>query len=133
MITRLGNIQVGKGQYLYKTGRHICGTKSTEPMSGSGVLRHVHRLVKGEQNETDNEQVIEEDHRIKGTLKDKGDNACFVWLPPLLSATPLGTVSGMSCDLCVDWLAAKDTCMHRSFLEKCNIDNAVGSCKQMVS
>ena len=23
MITRLENIQVGKGQYLYKTGRHI--------------------------------------------------------------------------------------------------------------
>ena len=67
MITRLENIQVGKGQYLYKTGRRICGTKSMEPMNGSGMLGCVHRLVKGEQNEKDNEQVIEEDHRIKET------------------------------------------------------------------
>ena len=67
MIMSLENMQVGKGQYLYKTSRHICGTKSTEPMGGSGVLGHVHRLIKGEQNERDNEQVIEEDHRIKGT------------------------------------------------------------------
>ena len=67
MITRLESIQVGKGQYLYKTGRHICGTKSVEPMNGLGMLGHVHRLVKGEKNEKDNEQVIEEDHRIKET------------------------------------------------------------------
>ena len=38
-----------------------------ELMNGSGMLGHVHRLVKGEQNEKDNEQVIEEDHRIKET------------------------------------------------------------------
>ena len=67
MITRLGNIQIGKGQYLYKIGRHICGTKSMEPMSGSGVSGHVHRLIKGEHNEKDNAWVIEEEHRIKGT------------------------------------------------------------------
>ena len=67
MITRLENIQVGKGQYLYKTGRHICGTKSMELMNRSGVLGRVHRLVKGEQNEKENEQVIDKDHRIKGT------------------------------------------------------------------
>ena len=30
MITRPENIQVGKGQYLYRTGRHIWGTKNTE-------------------------------------------------------------------------------------------------------
>ena len=67
MIMRLENIQVGKGQYLYKTGRHICGTKSMEPMDESGMLGHVHRLVKGEKNEKNNERVIEEDHRIKET------------------------------------------------------------------
>ena len=55
MITRLVNIQVGKGQYLYKTGRHICGTKSTELINGLGMSGHVHRLVKGEQSEKDNE------------------------------------------------------------------------------
>ena len=67
MIMRLENIQVGKGQYLYKTGRHICGTKSMEPMNRSGMSGHMHRLVKGQQNEKDNERVIEEDHRIKET------------------------------------------------------------------
>ena len=67
MITRLENMQVGKSQYLYKTGRHICGTKSAELMNGSGMLGCVHSLVKGEQNEKDNEQVIEEDHRVKET------------------------------------------------------------------
>ena len=36
MITRLENIQVGKGQYLYKTGKHICGTKSMKPMNKFG-------------------------------------------------------------------------------------------------
>ena len=64
---RLENIQVGKGQYLYKTGRHIFGTKSTEPMNGLGMLGHVHRLVKGEQSKKDSEQVIEENNRIKET------------------------------------------------------------------
>ena len=117
MITRLESIQVGKGQYLYKTGRHICGTKSMEPMNRLGVLGHVHRLIKGEQNEKDNEQVIEEDHRIKGTQKDKGDNTHFMWSPPLLSATPLGTASGTSCDLHVDWLEARGICMHRTSLK----------------
>ena len=64
---KTGEHTVGKGQYLYKTGRCICVTESMEPMNGSGVSGHVHRLVKGEQNEKDNEQVIEEDHRIKET------------------------------------------------------------------
>ena len=50
---------MGKGQYLYKTGRHIWGTKNTEPMNGSRVSGHVYRLIKGEQNEKDNERVIE--------------------------------------------------------------------------
>ena len=48
MIMRLENIQVGKGQYLYKTGRHIWGTKSTEPINRSGMSGHVQRLVKGD-------------------------------------------------------------------------------------
>ena len=43
---RLENIQVGKGQYLYKTGRCIWSTKNTELMNGSEVSGHVHRLVK---------------------------------------------------------------------------------------
>ena len=67
MITRLENIQVGKGQYLYKTGRHIWGTKSTEPINRSGMSGHVHRLVKGEQSEKDNKRVIKYDHGIKET------------------------------------------------------------------
>ena len=133
MITRLGNIQMGKGQYLYKTSRHICGTKRMEPISGSGVSGHVHRLIKGEQTKKNNEWVIKEDNGIKGTKTDKGDNTCFVWSPPLLSATPLGTASGMSHDLHMGWPAARDACMHRTFLEKCNVDHAVGSCEQTVS
>ena len=71
MITRLENIQVGKGQYLYKTGRCIFGTKSMELMNRLGMSGCVHRLVKGEQNEKDNERVIEEDHRIKAPKKIK--------------------------------------------------------------
>ena len=67
MIMRLENIQVGKGQYLYKTGRHIWGTKSMDPINGSGMSEHVHRLVKGEQRDKDNKWVMEEDHRIKET------------------------------------------------------------------
>ena len=67
MITRLENIQVGKGQYLYKTGRRIWGTKSMDPINGSGMSERVHRLVKGEQRDKDNEWVMEEDHRIKET------------------------------------------------------------------
>ena len=54
MITRLGNIQVGKGQYLYKTGRHIWRTKNKEPINGSGKSERVHRLVIGEQRDKDN-------------------------------------------------------------------------------
>ena len=54
MIMRLGNVQVGKGQYLYKTGRCIWGTKSMDPINGSGMSGHVHRLVKGEQSDKDN-------------------------------------------------------------------------------
>ena len=67
MIMRLENIQVGKGQYLYKTDRHIWGTKSMDPIDRSGMLGHVHRLVKGEQSDKDNKRVIEKDHRIKET------------------------------------------------------------------
>ena len=66
MIMRLGNIQVGKGQYLYKTGRCIWGTKSSDPMNGSGMLEHVHRLVKGEQSDKDNKQVVKDDHGSQG-------------------------------------------------------------------
>ena len=67
MITRLGNIQVGKGHYLYKTGRHIWRTKNKEPINGSGKSEHVHRLVKGEQSDKDNKRVVKEDCRIKET------------------------------------------------------------------
>ena len=67
MIMRLENIQVGNGQYLYKTGRRIWGTKSMDPINGSGMSECVHRLVKGEQRDKDNKQVIEKDHRIKET------------------------------------------------------------------
>ena len=66
MIMRLENIQVGKGQYLYKTGRHIWGTKSMDPTNRLGMSEHVHRLVKGEQKDKDNKRVME-DHRIKET------------------------------------------------------------------
>ena len=65
MIMRLGNIQVGKGHYLYKTGRRIWRTKNKEPIDGSGKLERVHRLVKGEQRDTDNKRVMEEDCRNK--------------------------------------------------------------------
>ena len=65
MIMRLENVQVGKGQYLYKTGRCIWSTKNMELMNRLGASWHVHRLVKGEQNEQDNERVIEQDHRLK--------------------------------------------------------------------
>ena len=102
MITRLENIQVGRGQYLYKTGRHIWSTKDTEPMNGSEVSGRLHRLIKGEQNEKDSERVIEHNYRLKETQKDKGDNTHFVCLPQFLSATPLGSAGGTSCDLCVD-------------------------------
>ena len=64
MIMRLGNVQVGKGQYLYKTGGRIWGTKSMDPINRSG---HVHRLVKGEQSDKDNKRVVKEDCRIKET------------------------------------------------------------------
>ena len=47
MITRLGNIQVGKGHYLYKTGRRIWRTKSEGPTNGSEKSGRAHRLVKG--------------------------------------------------------------------------------------
>ena len=60
-------VQVGKGQYLYKTGRRIWGTKSMDPINGLGMSEHVQRLVKGEQRDKDNEWVMEEDHRIKET------------------------------------------------------------------
>ena len=67
MIMRLESIQVGKGQYLYKTGRCIWSTKNMELMNRLGALGHVHRLVKGEQNEKDNGRVIEHNHKLKET------------------------------------------------------------------
>ena len=67
MITRLGNVQAGKDQYLYKTGRRIWGTKSTDPINGSGMSGRVLRLVKGEQSDKDNKPVVKEDCRIKET------------------------------------------------------------------
>ena len=102
MITRLGNVQVGKGQYLYKTGKCIWGTKSSDPRNGSGMSGRVHRLVKGEQSDENNKRVMKENCRIKETSKDEGDNTHFVWLPSLLSATPLDIASGTSRDLRVD-------------------------------
>ena len=69
MITRLGNIQVGKGHYLYKTGRHIWRTKSKGPINGSEKSEHAHRLVKGEQSDKDNKRVVKEDCGIKETPK----------------------------------------------------------------
>ena len=65
MIMRLENIQVGKGQYLYKTGRHIWGTKSMDPINRSGMSGHVHRLERGEQSNKDNKRVMKENCRIK--------------------------------------------------------------------
>ena len=67
MIMRLGNVQVGKGQYLYKTGGHIWGTKSSDPMNRLGMSGCVHRLVKGEQSDKDNKRVEKENCRIKET------------------------------------------------------------------
>ena len=67
MIMRPENIQVGKGQYIYKTGRCIWGTKSKDPINGLGMSECVHRLVKGEQRDKENKWVMEEDHRIKDT------------------------------------------------------------------
>ena len=101
MIMRLGNVQVGKSQYLYKTGKHIWGTKNLDPRNRLGMLGR-HRLVKGEQSDKNNKRVTKENCRIKETSKDEGDNTCFVWSPPLLSATPLDITSGTSCDLRVD-------------------------------
>ena len=69
MITRLRNIQVGKGQYLYKTGRCIWGTKSKDPINGSGKSECVHRLVKGEQRDKDNKRVMKRRSWKKGKIK----------------------------------------------------------------
>ena len=38
-----------------------------ELMNRLGALGHVHRLVKGEQNEKDNGRVIEHNHKLKET------------------------------------------------------------------
>ena len=65
MITRLGNIQVGKGHYLYKTGRRIWRTKSEGLTNGSEKSERAHRLVIGEQRDKDNKRVVEEDRRNK--------------------------------------------------------------------
>ena len=74
MIMRPENIQVGKGQYIYKTGRCIWGTKSTDPINGLGMSGHVHRLVKGEQRDKDKKgswkKIIEsrKPKEMKGTI-----------------------------------------------------------------
>ena len=68
MIMRLGNVQVGKGQYLYKTSQRAhLGNKGTDLINRSGMSGHVHRLVKGEQSDKDNKRVVKEDCRIKET------------------------------------------------------------------
>ena len=69
MITRLGNIQVGKGQYLYKTGRCIWGTKSKDLINGSGKSERAHRLVKGEQRDKDNKRVMKRRSWKQGKIK----------------------------------------------------------------
>ena len=66
MITRLGNIQVGKGHYLYKTGRRIWRTKSKGPTNGLEKSERAHRLVKWEQRGKDNKQVVKDDHGSQG-------------------------------------------------------------------
>ena len=66
MITRLGNIQVGKGHYLYKTGRRIWRTKSEGPTNGSEKSERVHRLAKGEQRGKDNKRVMKDNHGSQG-------------------------------------------------------------------
>ena len=69
MIMRLGNIQVGKGQYLYKTGRRIWGTKNKDLINGLGKSEHAHRLVKGEQRDKDNKQVVKRRSWKQGKIK----------------------------------------------------------------
>ena len=64
MITRLGNIQVGKGHYLYKTGRRIWRTKSKGPTNG--LEKSECALVKGEQRDKDNKRVVKDDHGSQG-------------------------------------------------------------------
>ena len=66
MIMRLGNIQVGKGHYLYKTGRRTWRTKSEGPTNGSEKSGRAHKLVKGEQRGKDNKQVMKDDHGSLG-------------------------------------------------------------------
>ena len=66
MITRLGNIQVGKGHCLYKTGRRIWRTKSKGPTNGLEKSEGVHRLVKGEQRDKDNNRVVKDDQGSQG-------------------------------------------------------------------
>ena len=58
-----------------------------EPMNGSEALGCVHRLVKGEQNEKDNERVIEHNYRLKETrIKETilTSYACHNSFQPLL-------------------------------------------------
>ena len=69
MIMRLGNIQVGKGQYLYKTGRRLWGTKNKDLINGSGKSECVHRLVKGEQRDKDNKRVVKRRSWKQGKIK----------------------------------------------------------------
>ena len=67
--------------YDNQTGEHTSGqepifiqdwqthwsTKNMELMNGSEASGHVHRLVKGEQNERDSGRVIEHNHKLKET------------------------------------------------------------------
>ena len=66
MIMRLGNIQVGKGHYLYKTGRRIWRTKSKGLTNRLEKSERAHRLVKGEQRDKDNKRVMKDDHGSQG-------------------------------------------------------------------
>ena len=63
---RLGNIQISKDQYLYKTSKRIWKTKSKDPINRLGKSERTHRLVKGEQRDKDNKRIMKENHGSKG-------------------------------------------------------------------
>ena len=57
----------GQGLIFIQDWQVHLGNKSMEPINRLGMSGRVHRLVKGEQSEKDNKQVIEDDHGIKET------------------------------------------------------------------